>query len=278
MSAAPRLAHAVVGFSGGCCVGLVGWGGSQIVVPGLTHPAFGSMTQVTASAVSVSSQSVAAAVQAANYLQADAVDLQVACSIALPSLLGARGGVALARRLQPEVLSLIFNGGGVLLLPINFFVQRWRQQREACVAVQTASIEIGYGRALSTAAACAFGLGAGAVSALMGVGGGPLAVSFLSLTTELPHHLVQGTASAAVVPGMLASSAFYAMHGSLPMATVATVTAGAVVGSTCGAQAALHMSGETLRGCYMASLVLLGGRSCVAAGRNLVRILRQTRG
>ena len=268
------LRHAAIGFGGGCCVGLVGWGGAQIVVPGLTHPALGGLSQLAASGISVLSQSVAATAGSLNYLQAGVVDLQTAGAIALPSIVGARAGVALARRLQPDLHALIFNGMSVLLLPTHFVVQRWRQQQST--APKPSEHAASRGASVGTAA---FGLVAGAFSALMGIGGGPLAVSFLTLTdASLPHHLVQGTAACAVVPGMLASGAFHARHGSVPAAAACAVTAGAAVGGVCGAQLALRLPEEQLRQCFMGSLVLLGGRSFVAAGRNLAAIARLVRG
>ena len=154
----------------------------------------------------------------------------MAATIALPSLLGARAGVLIAKRLSSEMHAFVFNSGSIALLPTHFMVQRWRQQQqstsEATQSVGTMSL------------AC-YGCAAGAFSALMGVGGGPLAVSFLSLATPLPHHLIQGTAACAVVPGMLASGALYALDGKLPLRATAAVTLGAALGGLCGSQVAL---------------------------------------
>ena len=44
-----------------------------------------------------------------------------------------------------------------------------------------------------------------------------------SLATPLPHHLIQGTAACAVVPGMLASGALYALDGKLPLRATAEI-------------------------------------------------------
>ena len=273
------------GFAAGTCVGIVGWGGTQIAVPALTHPAIGNLSQLAASAVSVCSQSVAASSACANYYSKGAVDVQIAATVALPAIVGARAGVHLARRLQPDVHALVFNGGSLLLMPTHFIVQRWRQKQQAQqpsppqtqqqprappqlpTAPSTLSSTThvaGGGFGLVS-----FGLVSGALSSLMGVGGGPLAVSFLTVTTTLPHHLIQGTAACGVVPGMLAAGAFHLLHGKVPLAACAAVTAGSAAGGIFGAQVALGLSEDHLRQCYMASLLLLGGRSFVAAGRNL---------
>ena len=62
-------------------MGLVGWGGTQIAVPALTHPSVGNMPQLVASAVSVCSQSVAASSACANYYTSGAVDVQLAMQV-----------------------------------------------------------------------------------------------------------------------------------------------------------------------------------------------------
>ena len=80
----------------------------------------------------------------------------------------------------------------------------------------------------------------------------------------------QGTAACGVVPGMLAAGAFPSfMQGA--SAACGAVTAGSAAGGV-GAQVALGLSEDRLRQCYMVSLLLLGGRSFIAAGRNLQAI------
>ena len=76
---------------------------------------------------------------------------------------------------------------------------------------------------------------------------------------------------------MLASAASHALQGTVPLATAAAVTAAAAAGAACGARVALWLSEEQLRGCYMGSLALLGGRSFVAAAQDLAAILRRRR-
>lgn len=50
---------------------------------------------------------------------------------------------------------------------------------------------------------------------------------------------------------------------------------GSSVGSYAGAEFALHLSEGQLRQLYMASLVVLGGRSLVGAVGNVLRLSRQ---
>ena len=49
----------------------------------------------------------------AQFVQSGNACLPIAAALALPSVLGARLGSQLARRLSPDLHSLIFNGGSV---------------------------------------------------------------------------------------------------------------------------------------------------------------------
>ena len=101
----------------------------------------------------------------------------------------------------------------------------------------------------------------------MGVGGLPLVMSYLTVFTDLPHHVVQGTAVLAVAPSAI-TSALTRIHA-VPLAIAAVAAAGAMVGASVGASVALRLSEERLRELYMLSLVLLGGRAVVRSFHNV---------
>ena len=115
-----------------------------------------------------------------------------------------------------------------------------------------------------------YGLLSGIVSSLMGVGGLPLTMSYLTETTSLPHHCIQGTAVCALIPSIL-MSAVSRIH-SIPLQTAGCVAMGAMGGGYVGAKFALGLSEDHLRFLYMGSLVVFGGRSVIGAARNIQRI------
>jgi uncharacterized membrane protein YfcA len=92
-------------------------------------------------------------------------------------------------------------------------------------------------------------------------------MSYLTETTNLPHHLVQGTAVCALVPSIFTSA--ISRRKAIPIGVASIVAVGAIVGGLMGAQVALNTSEERLRQLYMASLVLFGGRSIFAATGNI---------
>jgi uncharacterized membrane protein YfcA len=173
-----------------------GWGGAQIIKPSLTSLL--SLSQIAANGASLASLSVAGTVGATKFLLEDRVDLLIAASIAVPSVMSARVGVVLAQRMSSEVLALIFNGMSVVLIPTHFLVQEYRKQNphakaDLPSAEDTATPGSVTKPSMWSAAAtqnlsppspvylqhAAFGVCAGLLSALMGVGGAPLTMSYV---------------------------------------------------------------------------------------------------
>lgn len=271
-----------VGFGGGCCVGLVGWGGAQFIIPGMTHPLMGH-TQLAATGISLSSLSLSTITGAVRFLQSDSACVWTAASIALPSIMTARIGTRIAGRISEDALQFAFNGLSLLLIPLHLFVQRRATQLQAPPegtlrrtltdhnSISESQAQVANGAVVMPKVEhLAFGCLSGMVSALMGVGGLPLTMSYLTAFTSLPHHLVQGTAVLAVAPSAL-TSAISRIHV-VPPATAAAVAVGAMSGAAVGASVALRTSEQRLRELYMLSLVVLGGRSAVRAGQNLRRM------
>ena len=244
------LAAGGIGLAAGATLGVVGWGGAQVIKPTLTSPLLGC-THLQATATSLFSLSVAVVSGASQFVGGGSASLTLAAAIALPSMAGARWGSRLAGRLSPDALALIFNGGSVMLLPTHFWIQNRRraQQQEADEAQlgplaaahhdeSDAATEAGLAAATAQllepaalAGHCAFGFGAGVLSALMGVGGLPVVMSYLTIASPLPHHLIQGTAMCAVAPSVLTSSLTHVQSGATPLRVAAAVTCGSVTGA-----------------------------------------------
>lgn len=197
MSVRPFLAAGLAGFGGGTLIGLVGWGGAQVINPALSHPFIGAAGP-QAAAVSLCSLSFSAVTGGVAYAWDNKADLVVAGAIGAPAVVGARVGVSIATKLSTAASGLIFNGLSVIMIPTHFLVQHYRRERAEANGVQNEPDASHSPAAL--AGHVLFGGAQGVLSAVMGVGGLPLAMSYLTLTCpHLPHHLVQGTAMASVV-------------------------------------------------------------------------------
>mmetsp|Transcript_125 Transcript_125/g.137 ORF Transcript_125/g.137 Transcript_125/m.137 type:complete len:102 (-) Transcript_125:34-339(-) len=101
-------------------------------------------------------------------------------------------------------------------------------------------------------------------------------MSYLTLETDLPHHLVQGTAICSVAPGTVTSA--ISRINVVPLRSAAVVTAAAMAGGFGGAQIALWTPEDRLRYLYMLSLVVLGGQSVLRSTHAIRNILRKRSG
>ena len=278
-----------VGFSGGACVGLVGWGGAQFIIPGV---AYMGHSQLAAAGVSLCSVSVSSISGAAKFMASDSVSPSHALGMAVPAVITARLGSVLAKRLTDVQLQLAFNGLSAALIPTYLAVQHYAQTRDAekdAAGPLRRTLTEHQALHRSADADCdaeargpaglasrllplrpqdmAFGALSGVLSSLVGVGGLPIAMSYLTVSTDLPHHLVQGTAVLAVAPSVLVSA--LSRLSVIPVVTTVAVCGGAACGASAGASVALRTSEERLRQLFMLSLVVLGGRSFVGAVANL---------
>lgn len=278
---ASHVFAASVGLVAGGSIGLVGFGGAQFIIPGMTHPLLG-LSQLSASGVSLASLSVSTVTSGASFVAAGCAALPVAAVIALPSMVSARVFTRLAARLSGDALALFFNGFSVILMMVNLIVattahgkeqphtdpQAVALTRRETAAHESTDLSKFWEHAL-------FGVCSGGVSALMGVGGLPLTISYLTVNTDLSHHLVQGTAVCSAAPAVLVSALSRA--GSIPIATAVAVAVGASVGASLGAHAALSLKEAHLRVLYMVALAGFGGSSSIRAVANVRALLAARR-
>ena len=106
----------------------------------------------------------------------------------------------------------------------------------------------------------AFGVLVGVASGLLGVGGGTLAVPFLTLAVGLSQHSAEATSLVVILPTAIAGSLVLRRRvvGDLPLA-LRLGTVGAV-GSVLGALLALALAGGTLRIVFAVFIGLVGLR------------------
>jgi len=95
--------------------------------------------------------------------------------------------------------------------------------------------------------------------------------SYLTISTDLLHHEVQGTAVVALIPAILMSAG--SRISVIPKTTTACVAVGAFGGGLLGAKVALGLSEEKLRYLFMGSLCLFGGINMAGAARNILTFI-----
>ena len=110
------------------------------------------------------------------------------------------------------------------------------------------------------------GLVAGALSGLIGIGGGVIIVPALVFLFSFTQHKAQGTSLAMLLPpvGILAAWTYY-RQGYIDIPAAAYMCAGFVVGGYLGGRVATHLSNVVLERVFGVALLLIAVKMIVAA-------------
>jgi uncharacterized membrane protein YfcA len=264
------LAVSPLGLVIGLSVGLLGSGGSILAIPALVHAAGQSPQEATTTSLILVGMASASGLPV--HWRAGRVRWRIGLWFGVFGIAGSFAGTALGRRLDPNVLMLVFSG---LIL-----VAAWRMLTAcpSCTRTGEAVALEGAGDAAPAGppmragtrrlAVVAAGVGIGFLTGLFGVGGGFVIVPTLTLLLGFAMPEAIGTSILVVV--LNAAAALLARMGSVPIDWTVTIafTATAVVGTLAGASLASRIDAERSLRVFAASLVLLAlftGGSAVAA-------------
>lgn len=114
---------------------------------------------------------------------------------------------------------------------------------------------------LQTLGCLAIGAIGGALSGLVGVGGGVFIVPALVLLLGMPQHTAQGTTLALLLPpiGLFAFWTYY-KNGHVDVRAALLLGAGFLLGSLLGSKLAISLPAATLKRGFGVFLVLVGAR------------------
>lgn len=263
------LSLAASGLAVGFLSGLVGIGGGVLIVPLLYffygHPAWGGselapeLHAVVAHATSLLVIVPTSALGAWTYHRAGLVSWRAALPIAATSVVAAFGVTRVAAGVPAPVLKLAF--GALLLVSGTRLLHPGRE-----------TVEPGERAHLGVAAVS--GVAVGAMSALLGVGGGIVAIPILVYLVGLPLEKVAATSMAIIVFTALAGVAGYAA-GNAPTGSLAgavgyvhvlaglPIMAGALAAVRLGARANQSLDTKRLRLLFGLVFILLGLRLAI---------------
>jgi len=209
------MAGALAGVMGA----LLGIGGGIVLVPVLTMGFKVPLEEaVPASLLCVVASSCGAA---SNYLEQRLSDLRLALTLEVATVSGAIAGGLLAGLLPARVLAAVL---GVFLCYVGVQMLWIRLPERAPDAAVEGPRNYPLGLAGSFVA--------GGLSALLGVGGGPLKVPLMTLGMRVPFKVATATSNLMIGVTGAASVAAYAFRGHLRLGLAAPL----VVGVLCGAQ------------------------------------------
>jgi uncharacterized membrane protein YfcA len=221
----------------GLLLGLLGGGGSVLTVPVLVYLV--GVEPKTAIATSLVVVGVTSLTAMLNHARAGRVCWKTGAFFGTAGMLGAYLGGRLAAFIPGGLLLLLFAaimlGTAVAMLRGRREVETGRAKGPICP------------RNLPVLAILFDGLLVGALTGLVGAGGGFLVVPALNLLGGLPMHAAVGTSLLVIALKSFAALAGYVSHVPIDLQLVGIVTGAAVAGSLLGGLVSKRISGTALR-------------------------------
>ncbi len=104
------------------------------------------------------------------------------------------------------------------------------------------------------------GLATGLIASTLGVGGGIIFVSSLSLFFGFAQHTAQGTSLAVIVPTAIVGTILHSRRGRVHWRAAGLIAIGGIIGGLVGSAAALTIDPDVLRRLFAVLLVLVAAR------------------
>jgi uncharacterized membrane protein YfcA len=248
---------------------MVGVGGGFILVPviALLEPHWEART-ITAYSLAVVSANACSGTVA--YLRARRVDLPSAGAFIVAAFPGVFAGVAGADRISRGWFDPLFGILLALMAAVLTFAPGWRSGVRGGPSKRTLVDANGnnYAWSFDMRLGLIGSVFVGIVSALFGIGGGPIQVPFLVTVLNFPEHVATATSHAVLAATSLLATLIHATNGDfaadLPV-TIATAV-GALIGAPIGARLSQIVSGRVLLRILAAMLVFIAARLIFFSG------------
>jgi uncharacterized membrane protein YfcA len=258
VTAADAIWGVAIGVLAGILSGMFGVGGGIVMTPAI-DAAIPTITPIQAIATPLPVIFPTSITGAYTYAKAGEVDRRAAVWMASLGLLGAVGG-AFATELVDPTLLLLATAALLGWQSVGIIRGPRRRPGEADGSVVT-----------SPGVYAAIGAGAGAISGLLGIGGGLVMVPLLSGWCRMPLKRALGTSlltiPALVIPGTIVHAAL----GNIDWGLALFLTIGAVPGARIGATIALGTAERTLRRIVGSGMFAI---AVLYAAQQLVELLR----
>ncbi|HEY9776268.1 MAG TPA: sulfite exporter TauE/SafE family protein [Planktothrix sp.] len=248
---------ALIGLLAGSLSGLLGIGGGVVIVPCLVfllgfneHLAQGTTLALMVPPIGL--------LAAWHYYRNGQVNLRVAALICLGFVFGGLLGARLALILSNHALEKVF-GFGLALIAVKMLTSH-PQEEEADAGKTYSQMKLSTGILFIV-----LGLTAGAVSGLIGIGGGVIVVPALVFLFGMSQHRAQGTTLALMVPpcGLLAAWQYF-RQGNVDVHAGIVICVGFFLGGFLGAKLAGHMSNRIMARFFGCSMLVIAIKMLLA--------------
>lgn len=270
LGALDLMLYAFTGALTGMVGALLGLGGGVFLVPLL---ALGfhlePRTAVAASLVAVIASSTATTIL---NMKRGLVNIPLAFTLLLATSASAKWGATIAEHVATQTLYAIFAGTLFAIAAIVTLRSRTRN------VLEDATMEVGRlggrvieeGRTLSYVMkrlpfALVLALMAGAISGLLGVGGGVILVPILNSFCGIPIRVAAATSAFMIGPTAAISAIHYLHRGDMNPQITAAIALGTLPGSALGTWLSRRMPVQSIKGILATSLILVALRLSIAA-------------
>ena len=229
----------VVGLGAGFLSGVFGVGGGILVVPGLMI--FVKMEQRRAHGTSLAAVLPIAVASLVTYWAHDHVDWPVALWLSIGALGGAFVGASLLAIISKRNLALVF---AIVLAVVGvrlFFTVNGDGRSDITVFIALAYVVVG--------------LATGALSGLLGIGGGAIMVPIMAVLFGIPSVIAKGTSLAVIIPTALMGTLRNRSKANVDLTAAVVVGITGVVMAVVGAWVSARMS-DTLSNALFAVLLI----------------------
>ena len=226
----------------GVSLGLLGGGGSILAVPLLVYVArLDVHVAIGMSLAIVGATSLGGAIV---HARAGRVDLRAALVFGVAGMVAAPFGARASHAVEHRVLLLLFAG---LMIVVGGLMLRGR--RRVAGAATHPPLRL---------AVIGAGLGVGALTGFLGVGGGFLIVPALTLLAGLPIHTAVGTSLLVIALNAGAGLVGHLRQGEIPLEMTAAFTAASLLGALVGGRLSSRFDPARLRRAFAAFVLLVG--------------------
>ncbi len=232
----------------GLLLGLLGGGGSILTVPVLVYVLdFDAKDAIITSLIIVA---ITSSIAVISYARKGCVCWKTGFSFSVTGVMGAFLGGRISAYIPDEILLLLF---AIVMLIASFYMLRSR-------TLATPKIQLRDGlcpEELPLLAIFFDGFMVGAITGLVGVGGGFLLVPALSFLVGLPIHAAIGTSLMIITLQSIAALAGHADHINFDPKIVAMFSILAVIGSLIGSSLSHKISAENLKKAFGIFVLLI---------------------
>ena len=244
MTTRDKVSLLVVGLGAGFLSGVFGVGGGILVVPGLMM--FVKMEQRRAHGTSLAAVLPISAASLVTYWLHDHVDWPVALWLTVGALAGAYVGASLLAIISKRNLALVF---AIVLGIIGvrlFFTVSGTGRDDITVGLALAYVVVGV---------CT-----GALSGLLGVGGGAIMVPIMAVVFGVPSVIAKGTSLAVIIPTALMGTLRNRSNQNVDLGAAVVVGITGIVMAVVGAWVAARMSDSVSNALFALLLIAVAGR------------------